>query len=104
MSYKVVVFPKAQRQIAALPVNIQKRVHELIKSLKDDPRPPGTKKLRGDVNLYRQRIGDYRLIYSVEGRFLVICVLAAGHRKDVYKRLSEKYDREYLLRIIRPDE
>jgi mRNA-degrading endonuclease RelE of RelBE toxin-antitoxin system len=62
------------------------------------------KKLAGKKDLYRYRIGDYRLVYAVEDQFLVICVPAAGHSKDVYRTLSKKYDTEYLLTIIKSDE
>ena len=64
------------------------------------------KKLAATENHFRVRVGDYRIIYAVEDLFLVVFVIAAGHRKDIYRRLKAltgKYTREYLLEMIEKD-
>jgi mRNA interferase RelE/StbE len=65
------------------------RIDRAILSLADDPNPLNSKLLVGDVaNLYRLRVGDYRIIYQVDGGQLVVLVVHVGHRKDVYRYLK----------------
>jgi mRNA-degrading endonuclease RelE of RelBE toxin-antitoxin system len=74
--------------------------------LAQNPRPAGVKKLTTIENHFRIRVGDYRIVYAVEDRFLVIFVIAAGHRKNIYQRLealTAKYTRDYLLAMIAKD-
>ena len=54
-------------------------------ALGDDPHPSGSRKLAGYDDVFRIRVGVYRVIYSVSGRKLVIIMLKIGHRKDVYR-------------------
>ena len=86
MSYTVEFLPSAQRELAALPKDIQRRIANRIDALREDPRPPGSKQLQGAGRLYRLRVGDYRVIYSIESRRLVIIVVNVGHRRDVYRK------------------
>jgi len=61
--------------------------NKLIKSilaLSEDPRPIGAKKLRGGPDNWRIRIGDYRVVYSVDDEILVVDVRKVGHREDIY--------------------
>ena len=58
---------------------------DAVKRLVDDPRPPGCQKLQGSEHTYRIRVGDYRIVYSVEDRALLIWIIRVGHRKDVYR-------------------
>lgn len=53
-------------------------------SLSSDPHPQGSIKLKGSEDLYRLRVGVYRIIYSIEHEQLVVQVISIGHRKDVY--------------------
>jgi len=64
---------------------IQKRIVRSIESLADDPRPGGVKKLAGADDLWRLRVGDYRVIYEIRDRALVVLIIAVGHRGDVYR-------------------
>lgn len=68
-----------------LPRKIQVRLKPKIDALADNPRPHGTKKLAGEDDLYRIRIGDYRVIYQVQDLVLLIVVVKIGGRKDVYR-------------------
>ena len=75
----------AERQLRKLPVADRRRVARAMVALGDDPHPPGSRKLLGYDDVFRIRVGVYRVIYSVSGRKLVIIILKIGHRKDVYR-------------------
>jgi len=55
-----------------------------IRSLEDNPRPPGAKKLSAQER-YRIRQGDYRIVYSIQDRVCTVWVVKVGHRRDVYR-------------------
>ena len=83
VNYKIEIKKSATKEIARLPKNILKRVLNKIQSLSNDPRPNGCKKLTADEK-YRVRVGDYRILYSIEDEKLVVYVVKVGHRKKVY--------------------
>jgi mRNA interferase RelE/StbE len=56
--------------------------------LKKNPQGIGVKKLVGMENLYRLRVGDYRVVYTLDDTILLILVVKIAHRKDVYKNLG----------------
>ena len=85
MLYQVEFSRQADRQFRNLPSQIQKRLQPKIDSLATTPRPHGSEKLSGVDQLYRIRVGDYRLIYAVEDHRLVVLVVKVGHRRDVYR-------------------
>lgn len=58
---------------------------EAIRDLVADPKPHGCRKLHGSEHTYRIRVGDYRVIYSIENRALTIWIVRVGHRKEVYR-------------------
>lgn len=86
MAYTVEFLPTAVRALAALPKAIQKRIARRIDALAHNPRPPGVKVLHGGEGLLRLRVGDYRIIYRIEERRLVILVVKIGHRREVYRQ------------------
>jgi mRNA interferase RelE/StbE len=55
--------------------------------LKDNPRPKGSAKLKGSVDLFRIRHGDYRVVYQILNDVLVIIIIRVGHRREIYKKL-----------------
>ena len=61
------------------------RIVTQIQTLAVNPFPQGCRKLSGEADTYRVRAGNYRIIYEVEGKNLLILVLKIGHRKDVYR-------------------
>lgn len=76
---------KAYKELLKLPSVMIKKVATAIDELAANPRPEGSKKLKGsNENLWRIRIGDYRVIYLIEDRVKVIEVRKIGHRKDIY--------------------
>lgn len=86
MSYRVEFTTAAARQVRKLPRPARDRVLEAISGLRENPRPPAAKKLVGEQTAWRIRIGDYRVIYDVFDGELVVTVVRAGHRRDVYDR------------------
>ena len=82
--YKVEISPSAEKQIKSLPKREQTKIIKRAYKLVDDPRPPGVKKLKGVNSLYRIRQGDWRIVYTVEDKRLVVLVVKVGHRKEVY--------------------
>lgn len=85
MAYRIEFKPSAGKALAALPKPTQKRLLGRIEGLKDNPTPEGSKKLKGLEDLYRIRIGDYRVVYEVQGDVLLVLVVRIGHRRDVYR-------------------
>ncbi|MDP9410278.1 MAG: type II toxin-antitoxin system RelE/ParE family toxin [Actinomycetota bacterium] len=85
MAYRVLIRRKAQRQLDKIRREDRQRIIEAVFGLADDPRPRGTRSLRGQPG-YRLRVGDYRAIYEVDDEALVVTILAVGHRRDVYRR------------------
>lgn len=86
MSYAVQFAPAALRQLRQLPRDARRRIQAAIELLAETPRPPGAKKLSGSSGDWRVRTGDYRIIYEIRDAQLIVLVLAAGHRRDIYKR------------------
>jgi mRNA interferase RelE/StbE len=85
--YSILIKRKAEKQLAALPLDIADRVAITIDELAVNPRPVGNKKLQGYANVYRIRVGNYRIIYCVEDVILTVEVIKVGHRKNVYTHL-----------------
>ena len=87
MAYRVEFTTAAQRDFRKLPTPARKRVQGVIELLKETPRPPKAKLLKGKLHgFYRVRTGPYRVIYMVEEDRLVVCIVRIGGRKDVYQR------------------
>lgn len=85
MSYTVIIKKTAQKQILRLPKNYLEKVKKTIFTLEDVPRPHGCIKLTGSENVYRLRIGSYRIVYSIEDKILTIYIFDVDDRKDVYR-------------------
>jgi mRNA interferase RelE/StbE len=83
-SYLVSVKSSVQKDLDALSDVLFARIDRKIMMLAVDPRPPGCKKLQGCKDLWRIRVGDYRVIYSIKDSSLTVDVTQVAHRKDVY--------------------
>lgn len=85
MPYRVEISTPAARQFEKLdkPVQIRLKLH--IDALAREPRPQGIKKLAGEDDLYRRRVGDYRIIYQIQDKVLLVLVVRIGNRKEVYR-------------------
>jgi mRNA interferase RelE/StbE len=88
MLYAIDFVPSAARAFAKLAAKERKRIAVKIDALGAQPRPPGAEKLTG-IDAWRVRVGDYRIVYEVRDRVLVVLVLAVGHRREIYRRLKE---------------
>jgi mRNA interferase RelE/StbE len=84
-TYRVELTPKAERQLKKLPVATRARLEQEIDALMGDPRPLGAKKLSGELDLYRVRVGDYRVLYQIRDKALLVIVAAVGHRRFIYR-------------------
>ena len=92
--YKIKYKPKAQKFIEGQSLKIKRQLIKKIEDLQENPRPPGSKLLDSEKNIYHIRTGNYRIIYQVRDKVLLIIVAKAGDRKDVYRNL------EYLIKAF----
>ena len=84
-NYKIFFKPSAAKELEKIPSKVLRKVVEKIKGLTLDPRPPGCEKLSGEEK-FRIRQGNYRIVYTIEDKKLIVIVVKIGHRRDVYKR------------------
>ena len=87
-TYKVVWKNSAHKELKRLPKGSIEKILLAVEKLSVDLNPIGSKKITGSVSTYRIRIGDYRVVYSIKNKCLVIEIIRVGHRKDIYKKLS----------------
>lgn len=85
MVYKVELSNRAKRDLAALSLQVQTRIVKALRTLETKPRPPGIEKLTGEDG-YRHRVGDYRILYEVHDKVLLVLVVKIGHRREVYRK------------------
>lgn len=83
--YRVEFAPSARRHLEDLPRADQRRIAVRIDQLATSPRPRGSIKLEGEDDLYRIRVGKYRIIYGIHDEELIVLILRVGHRRDVYR-------------------
>ena len=83
--YRIEVSATAERQLRKAPRRDQIRIVRAIQRLADEPRPGGCRKLAGHDDVFRIRVGTYRVIYEVFRREVLVLVLKVGHRRDVYR-------------------
>lgn len=83
--YRVRVDHDAQKTLDRQARNLRERMLKAILALAENPRPPASRKLAGHEDLYRLRVGDWRIIYTVRDDQLLIAVIEIGSRGDVYR-------------------
>jgi mRNA interferase RelE/StbE len=84
--YRVVIKPSASKEIDAVGQNKDRqRIVLRIQSLGENPRPFDCEKLLGNLDRYRVREGNYRILYSIDDEKLLVDAVKVGHRKDVYR-------------------
>ena len=83
--YKVLIKKSAIKEIEALPESNRRRVGDIIDGLANEPRSHGSQKIHGASNVYRQRDGDYRVVYEVRDQELIVSVVQVGNRREVYR-------------------
>ena len=85
--YRIEVRPGVERWFRKLrDERLKVRLTEAMARLADNPRPVGALKLHGAEARYRLRVGDYRIIYEIHDRLLVVLIVDVADRKDVYRR------------------
>ena len=85
MGYRVQVKRSALKILKRAPRALRTRLWVAISALADDPRPVGCVKLAGGANLWRVRVGDYRVIYQVRDHEREVLVVVVAHRRAVYR-------------------
>lgn len=83
--YSIEITPTAERQLKSLDDATKRRVARAMMALASEARPRGSRKLQGYDDVFRVRVGAYRILYSINNRQLIIIVLQLGHRRDIYR-------------------
>ena len=83
--YTITFARSARRELESLDASTVQRIIRKIDELEGDPRPHGRKKLEGEKDLWRVRVGDYRIIYAVSDARRIVDIVRILHRKDVYR-------------------
>jgi mRNA interferase RelE/StbE len=83
--YKVVFERKYTKDLKLIHPSYHTAIMKAAFALSDNPRPEGYAKLKGSDNLFRIRVGPYRIIYTIQDDKLIVLVLEIGDRKDIYK-------------------
>ena len=85
VSYRIEIKSSAAKELEKLPRQMVSRVITTIKGLAENPYPQGVRQLAGFEHTYRVRVGDYRILYDVLDKRLVVEIIRIRHRKDAYK-------------------
>jgi mRNA interferase RelE/StbE len=78
---------EALKELRKLDQTVARRAVKAIDALGINPRPSGTRQLVGFTNLWRIRVGDYRIIYTIRDSELLVLALRVAHRREVYRSL-----------------
>jgi len=84
--YEVYLERSAENDLKRLPTSTLDRIVHQIKTLAENPRPLGCRKITGSKNDWRIRIGDYRVLYEVNDRAKAVMVMRVRHRREAYRR------------------
>jgi mRNA interferase RelE/StbE len=87
LPYQLDFVSSARREFLALPPGIQRRIDAHLLKLPVDPRPRGTKSLKGHAGLYRIRVGEYRVVYEIDDAARVVTVTRVRLRARAYRNL-----------------
>ncbi len=83
--YRIVFARSARKELLSLRAPVGERVLRRIERLSAAPRPRGCRKLVGAVNLWRLRVGDYRVVYAIDDERRLVDIIAVRHRSDAYR-------------------
>ena len=83
--YRIEVSATAEKQLKKIRREHQVRIVRSISLLASEPHPDGCRKMGGYDDIYRIRVGNYRVIYEIDGKQIVVIILKIGHRRDVYR-------------------
>ena len=85
--YEIKFATSAAREFRSLSTELKDRVGTAIDGLSQYPRPPGVRKLAGHERLYRICVGQYRIVYEIDDKDLLIRITRVRHRREVYRHL-----------------
>ena len=85
MQYRIEWKPSAARAFRKLPRQVQDRIRPRVDVLASNPRPDGVKKLEGDENAWRIRVGEFRVVYEIHAAVLMVMVLRVANRREAYR-------------------
>jgi mRNA interferase RelE/StbE len=88
VSYTVEARPRVRKALRQLDPAVRRNILAKMRALASDPRPSGVEALRGHRPWLRVRVGDYRIIYSVDDAAGQVTVITVGHRHEVYRNLD----------------
>jgi mRNA interferase RelE/StbE len=83
--YTVELKQSARKELERLPNAVITRIISKLESLEENPRPAGCKKLKGGDDEYRVRVGEYRIVYVIDDRKVIVTITRIRHRRDVYE-------------------
>ena len=86
MTYRIEWRPHARKAFLALDKPVRRRIGEAVEALAADPRPAAAKMITGAHGVLRIRVGDYRVLYTIDEGQLIVLVLDAGYRSEIYRR------------------
>ena len=91
MTYRIIISRPAQRDLRSVrDARVRRRLSEAIEALAENPYSPRAQKLRAAEEVWRIRVGDWRICYIVDGGRLIVLVLMVGQRGDIYERLRRR--------------
>ena len=85
-NYHVALTSSAEKELKRLPSPVIARIAPRLENLVANPRPPGGKKLKGGDKEWRIRVGDYRVVYTIDDALSLVEVTRIRHRSEVYER------------------
>ena len=85
--YEILIHHNVQKIIKKLPKNLILEMLDSMNDLANNPRPNGSKKLKGYKNLWRIRVGEWRIIYAIEDERLIVLVVELAPWGQAYKDL-----------------
>jgi mRNA interferase RelE/StbE len=84
--YRLVIKSSAAKELEAVGQKADRaRLVASIQSLAEQPKPLGVEKLSGHIDLYRIRVGNYRVVYEIDNGQIMLTVIKVGHRKEIYR-------------------
>jgi len=88
MRYRIRISPKAERELRAMTAEIRREIAAAIDTLQDNPRPHDVKRLQGHRDIFRKRVGQYRVLYRIRDDILEVLIVRIGNRAEVYRQLD----------------
>lgn len=85
--YEVRIVSKAEKQMAKFPKEAQKRIWNAMLALAGNPYPPDCELLKKVPGFWRIKVGDYRIVYTINETEVIVLVVRVAHRKDIYRSI-----------------